>query len=57
MRVTISFRNGLCQSITAALTGAKLTTVEYRSWQVQGTQVVRDGDFIAVLNENRDKSR
>jgi len=37
--------------------GAKLTTVDVSgAEQVQGTQVVRDGDFIAVLNENRDRA-
>jgi len=34
--------------------GAKLTTVDVSGAEkVSGTQVVRDGDFIAVLNENR----
>ncbi|MFZ0282860.1 MAG: molybdopterin cofactor-binding domain-containing protein [Bacteroidales bacterium] len=37
--------------------GAKLTTVDVSgAEQVIGTQVVRDGDFIAVLNENRDRA-
>ena len=37
--------------------GAKLTSVDVSgAEQIQGTQVVRDGDFIAVLNENRDKA-
>jgi nicotinate dehydrogenase subunit B len=37
--------------------GAKLTTVDVSGAEkVQGTQVVRDGDFIAVLNENRDRA-
>jgi nicotinate dehydrogenase subunit B len=37
--------------------GAKLTTVDVSgAEQVQGTQVVRDGDFIAVLNENQDRA-
>ncbi len=37
--------------------GAKLTTVDVSgAEQVKGTQVVRDGDFIAVLNENRDRA-
>jgi len=37
--------------------GAKLTTVDVSgAEQVQGTQVVRDEDFIAVLNENRDRA-
>jgi isoquinoline 1-oxidoreductase len=37
--------------------GAKLTTVDISgAEQVKGTQVVRDGDFIAVLNENRDRA-
>lgn len=36
---------------------AKLTTVDVSgAEQVKGTQVVRDGDFIAVLNENRDRA-
>jgi nicotinate dehydrogenase subunit B len=35
--------------------GAKLTSVDYSAAEtVTGTKVVRDGDFIAVLNENRD---
>jgi nicotinate dehydrogenase subunit B len=35
--------------------GAKLTSVDVSgAEQVPGTQVVRDGDFIAVLNENKD---
>ena len=37
--------------------GAKLTSVDVSgAEQIKGTQVVRDGDFIAVLNENRDKA-
>ena len=37
--------------------GAKLTTFDISgAEQVQGTQVVRDEDFIAVLNENRDRA-
>jgi len=37
--------------------GAKLTTVDVSgAEQVKGTQVVRDGDFIAVLNENHDRA-
>jgi len=37
--------------------GAKLTTVDVSAAeQVPGTQVVRDGDFIAVLNEKRDRA-
>jgi len=37
--------------------GAKLSTVDVsEAEKVQGTQVVRDGDFIAVLNENRDRA-
>lgn len=37
--------------------GGKLTTVDVSgAEQVKGTQVVRDGDFIAVLNENRDRA-
>ena len=37
--------------------GAKMTTVDVSgAEQVQGTQVVRDGDFIAVLNENQDRA-
>jgi nicotinate dehydrogenase subunit B len=37
--------------------GAKLTKVDVSGAElVSGTQVVRDGDFIAVLNENRDKA-
>lgn len=36
--------------------GAKLSTVDVSGAEaVKGTQVVRDGDFIAVLNENRDR--
>jgi isoquinoline 1-oxidoreductase len=35
--------------------GAKLTSVDVSGAEAtKGTQVVRDGDFIAVLNENRD---
>jgi nicotinate dehydrogenase subunit B len=37
--------------------GAKLTNVDVSgAEQVTGTQVVRDGDFIAVLNEKRDSA-
>ena len=37
--------------------GAKLTTVDFSGAEkIAGTKVVRDGDFIAVLNENRDKA-
>jgi len=37
--------------------GAKLSTVDLSVAEaVKGTQVVRDGDFIAVLNENRDRA-
>jgi len=37
--------------------GAKLTSVDISgAGKVEGTQVVRDGDFIAVLNENRDRA-
>lgn len=37
--------------------GAKLTSVDYSGAEkIVGTKVVRDGDFIAVLNENRDKA-
>ena len=37
--------------------GAKLTSVDYSAAEmVPGTKVVRDGDFIAVLNENRDQA-
>jgi len=36
--------------------GAKLSTVDVSGAEaVKGTQVVRDGDLIAVLNENRDR--
>ncbi|MDP4223923.1 MAG: molybdopterin-dependent oxidoreductase, partial [Bacteroidota bacterium] len=36
--------------------GASLTSVDTSgAEQVKGTQVVRDGDFIAVLNENKDR--
>ena len=36
---------------------AKLTTVDYsEAEKIAGTKVVRDGDFIAVLNENRDNA-
>jgi nicotinate dehydrogenase subunit B len=35
--------------------GAKLSSVDISGAEaIKGTQVVRDGDFIAVLNENRD---
>ncbi len=37
--------------------GAKLTSVDVSGAEkIKGTQVVRDGDFIAVINENRDKA-
>jgi len=37
--------------------GAKLISVDYSAAEmVPGTKVVRDGDFIAVLNENRDQA-
>ncbi len=37
--------------------GAKLTSVDVSGAEkIEGTQVVRDGDFIAVLHENRDKA-
>jgi len=37
--------------------GAKLSTVDVsEAEKVSGTQVVRDGDFIAVLNENKDRA-
>ena len=37
--------------------GAKLTSVDVSgAEQVRGTQVIRDGDFIAVLNENQDRA-
>ncbi len=37
--------------------GAKLTNVDISgAEQVKGTQVVRDGDFIAVLHDNRDRA-
>ncbi|MGB8490545.1 MAG: molybdopterin cofactor-binding domain-containing protein [Bacteroidales bacterium] len=37
--------------------GAKLSSVDVSGAEkVAGTQVVRDGDFIAVLNENRDRA-
>jgi isoquinoline 1-oxidoreductase len=37
--------------------GAKLSSVDVSGAEkIQGTQVVRDGDFIAVLNENRDRA-
>lgn len=36
---------------------AKLTSVDYSGAEkIAGTKVVRDGDFIAVLNESRDKA-
>jgi nicotinate dehydrogenase subunit B len=36
---------------------AKLKSVDYsQAEKVAGTRVVRDGDFIAVLNENRDRA-
>jgi nicotinate dehydrogenase subunit B len=37
--------------------GAKLISVDISgAEQIKGTQVVRDGDFIAVLNENHDRA-
>lgn len=37
--------------------GAKLSTVDVSGAEaIKGTQVIRDGDFIAVLNENRDRA-
>jgi nicotinate dehydrogenase subunit B len=37
--------------------GAKLSSVDVSGAEkVQGTQVVRDGDFIAVVNENHDRA-
>jgi nicotinate dehydrogenase subunit B len=37
--------------------GSKLTSVDYSlAEKVEGTKVVRDGDMVAVLNENRDKA-
>ena len=37
--------------------GAKLSTVDIsEAEKIEGTQVVRDGDFIAVLNENKDRA-
>jgi len=37
--------------------GAKLTSVDSSGAEkIPGTQVVRDGDLVAVLNENRDKA-
>jgi isoquinoline 1-oxidoreductase len=36
---------------------AKLTTVDFSGAEkIAGTKVVRDGDFIAVINESRDKA-
>jgi nicotinate dehydrogenase subunit B len=36
--------------------GARMTSVDVSgAEQVPGTQVIRDGDFIAVLNENKDR--
>ncbi|MCX6253934.1 MAG: molybdopterin-dependent oxidoreductase [Bacteroidia bacterium] len=36
--------------------GAKMTSVDYSGAEkIEGTKVVRDGDLIAVLHENRDK--
>jgi CO/xanthine dehydrogenase Mo-binding subunit len=36
---------------------AKLTSVDYSAAEkIAGTKVVRDGDFIAVINEDRDKA-
>jgi isoquinoline 1-oxidoreductase len=37
--------------------GAKLTSVDYSGAEkIAGTKVVRDGDLIAVINENRDRA-
>lgn len=37
--------------------GAKLTSVDYTAAEkIPGTKVVRDGDLVAVLHENRDKA-
>ena len=37
--------------------GAKLTSVDFSGAEkIAGTKVVRDGDFIAVINENQDKA-
>ena len=37
--------------------GAKLTSVDFSGAEkIEGTKVVRDGDLIAVLHENRDKA-
>jgi len=37
--------------------GAKLTSVDYSGAEkITGTKVVREGDLIAVINENRDKA-
>jgi len=36
---------------------AKMTSVDYSGAEkIAGTKVVRDGDFVAVINENRDKA-
>ncbi len=36
---------------------ANITSVDYsEAEKIAGTKVVRDGDFIAVLNENHDKA-
>jgi nicotinate dehydrogenase subunit B len=37
--------------------GARLISVDYSGAEkIEGTKVVRDGDLVAVLNENRDKA-
>ena len=37
--------------------GAKLTCVDYsEAEKIAGTKVIRDGDLVAVFNENRDKA-
>lgn len=37
--------------------GAKLASVDYSGAEkIAGTKVVRDGDFVAVINENRDRA-
>jgi nicotinate dehydrogenase subunit B len=37
--------------------GAKLTSVDYSAAEkIAGTKVIRDGDLVAVLNENRDRA-
>ena len=37
--------------------GAKLISVDYsEAEKIEGTKVIRDGDFVAVLHENQDKA-